>query len=167
MWGAVLVALALFQRATPRELWPLVCPTSAATSPSAAPWATSRPPDASARNCSCPRPQALVPDRGRPLRSHHPPSGGPSFAALRAAKEGPPTAYSEHALDVAAVAGLLAKAGIGQLEAYSTEIDHKLPGRRSLFADLVLNDPGADPGNYRRGGSGRIKSLRATPSGST
>ncbi|MGW2256149.1 hypothetical protein ACWCXH_39355 [Kitasatospora sp. NPDC001660] len=31
-----------------------------------------------------------------------------------------------------------------RLTAFSTEVEHALPGRRSLFTDLVLRDPGAD-----------------------
>ncbi|MGW6915584.1 hypothetical protein ACWGB8_17455 [Kitasatospora sp. NPDC054939] len=64
-------------------------------------------------------------------------------SALRPEKEGAAAVFSEHALDVAATAGLLAKGGIGHLVAFSTEVEHPLPGRRSLFADLVLRDAGA------------------------
>ncbi|MGE7437053.1 hypothetical protein [Kitasatospora sp. NPDC001175] len=69
---------------------------------------------------------------------------GAKLSALRQEREGSAAVFSEHALDVAAVAGLLARAGIGHLTAFSTEVEHALPGRRSLFADLVLCDPGTD-----------------------
>ncbi|KOV13300.1 hypothetical protein ADK60_29845 [Streptomyces sp. XY431] len=69
---------------------------------------------------------------------------GAKLSALRPEREGAAAVFSEHALDVAATAGLLAKGGIGHLGAFSTEFEHPLPGRRSLFADLVLRDPGAD-----------------------
>ncbi|WP_327072117.1 hypothetical protein OG196_00265 [Kitasatospora purpeofusca] len=69
---------------------------------------------------------------------------GTKLAAARPVQEKVAASYSEHALDVVATAGLLAKAGTGHLEAFSTEVEHRLPGRRSLFADLVLRDPGAD-----------------------
>ncbi|MEE1783020.1 hypothetical protein PUR71_08840 [Streptomyces sp. SP17BM10] len=69
---------------------------------------------------------------------------GAKLSALRPEREGSAAVFSEHALDVATVAGLLAKGGIGHLVAFSTEVEHALPGRRSLFTDLVLRDPGAE-----------------------
>ncbi|MEV0193131.1 hypothetical protein AB0I39_31945 [Kitasatospora purpeofusca] len=69
---------------------------------------------------------------------------GSKLAAVRPQRGKPSAAYCEHALDVVATAGHLAKAGFGHLTAFSTEVEHKLPGRRSLFVDLVLTDPGAD-----------------------
>ncbi|MGW2402465.1 replication-relaxation family protein, partial [Kitasatospora sp. NPDC001664] len=143
--GGVLAALALFQRATPRELWPLVLPHQRS--------------DRSVRDalgdlCDAGkvREKLTLPD-GRKLW-YLTPAGrrdattllpaGTKLAAARPVREKRAAAYSEHALDVVATAGLLAKAGIGHLEAFSTEVEHKLPGRRSLFADLVLRDPGTD-----------------------
>ncbi|MEV0538032.1 hypothetical protein [Kitasatospora sp. NPDC050463] len=69
---------------------------------------------------------------------------GAKLSALRPEREGSAAAFSEHALDVATVAGLLAKGGIGHLGAFSTEVEHQVPHRRSLFADLVLRDPGTE-----------------------
>ncbi|MEU1284530.1 hypothetical protein [Kitasatospora sp. NPDC005856] len=69
---------------------------------------------------------------------------GAKLAALRPERDGPSTAFSEHALDVVATAGLLARADIGYLEAFSTEVEHPIRHRRSLFTDLVLRDPGPD-----------------------
>ncbi|MFD4661513.1 hypothetical protein ACFWP2_38560 [Kitasatospora sp. NPDC058444] len=87
--------------------------------------------------------------RGHLPRDHDRPDGvrrpaGTKLAAARPRREKPSAAYSEHALNVAATAGLLAKAGFGHLAAFATEVEHKLPGRRSLFADLVLTDPGTN-----------------------
>ncbi|MBD0694778.1 hypothetical protein [Streptomyces sp. CBMA123] len=47
-------------------------------------------------------------------------------------------------MDVAATAGLLARARFGHLEAFTTEVEHPIPHRRSLFTDLVLRDPGTN-----------------------
>ena len=143
--GGVLVALALFQRATPRELWPLVVPGQRI--------------DRSVRDALGDLEEAGKVRRELTLRDGRrlwclTPAGrrdaaallpaGTKLAAARPQREKPSAAYSEHALDVAATAGHLAKAGFGHLSAYSTEVEHKLPGRRSLFADLVVTDPGAD-----------------------
>ncbi len=145
MRGRVLMALALFQRATARELWPLVVPTQRV--------------DRSVRDALGDleeagkiRKELTLPD-GRKLWCLTP-SGrrdaaallpaGSKLAAARPQREKPTAAYSEHALDVVAAAGHLAKAGFGHLTAFSTEVEHKLPGRRLLFADLVLTDPGTD-----------------------
>ncbi|MFI5534190.1 hypothetical protein ACIA8O_37210 [Kitasatospora sp. NPDC051853] len=68
---------------------------------------------------------------------------GTKLSALRPEREGAGAVFSEHTLDVVATAGLLAKAGIGHLEAFSTEVEHRLPGRRSLFTDLMVREPGA------------------------
>ncbi|WP_380286483.1 replication-relaxation family protein [Kitasatospora purpeofusca] len=145
MRGRVLMALALFQRATARELWPLVVPNQRV--------------DRSVRDALGDLEEAGKVRKELTLRDGRrlwclTPSGrrdatallpaGSKLAAARPRREKPSGAYSEHALDVVAVAGLLAKAGFGHLAAYATEVEHKLPGRRSLFADLVLTDPGAD-----------------------
>ncbi|MFF3597977.1 replication-relaxation family protein [Kitasatospora indigofera] len=139
------MALALFQRATARELWPLVVPNQRG--------------DRSVRDAlgdldeaGKVREELTLPD-GRKLWCLTPAGrrdaatllpAGTKLAAARPQREKPSAAYSEHALDVAATAGHLAKACFGHLSAFSTEVEHKLPGRRSLFADLVLTDPGAD-----------------------
>ncbi len=145
MRGGVLMALGVFQRATPRELWPLVLPHQRS--------------DRSVRDAlgdladaGKVREELRLPD-GRKLWCLTPAGrrdaaallpAGTKLAAARPVREKRAAAYSEHALDVTATAGLLARAGIGRLEAFSTEVEHKLPGRRSLFADLVLRDPGTD-----------------------
>ncbi|BFV54983.1 hypothetical protein KCMC57_up00870 [Kitasatospora sp. CMC57] len=73
---------------------------------------------------------------GRPRWGHH-----RVTASLADGGVGAPDGVADA---LAATAGLLAKAGGGHLAAYTTEVEHKLPGRRRLFADLVLRDPGAD-----------------------
>jgi hypothetical protein len=74
------------------------------------------------------------------------------LSALRPETDGPGTAFSEHALDVVATAGLLTKGGFGTLLSFSTEVAHALPGRGAQFADLVLREPGWGAG---AGGGGR------------
>ncbi|MFI9275253.1 hypothetical protein ACIGXM_31760 [Kitasatospora sp. NPDC052896] len=69
---------------------------------------------------------------------------GAKLSALRPERDGPSTTFFEHVLDVVATAGLLAHAGFGHLQAFSTEVEHAIPHRRSLFTGLVLRDPGAD-----------------------
>ncbi|MFJ4672720.1 replication-relaxation family protein [Kitasatospora purpeofusca] len=145
MRGGVLMALAVFQRATARELWPLVVPNQRV--------------DRSVRDALGDLEEAGKVRKELTLRDGRrlwclTPSGrrdatvllpaGAKLAAARPLREKPSAAYSEHALDVVAVAGHLAKAGFGHLAEYATEVEHKLPGRRSLFADLVVTDPGAD-----------------------
>ncbi|MFJ9777783.1 replication-relaxation family protein [Kitasatospora sp. NPDC101157] len=145
MRGRVLMALAVFQRATARELWPLVVPNQRV--------------DRSVRDALGDLEEAGKVRKELTLRDGRhlwclTPSGrrdaaallpaGTKLAAARPQREKPSAAYSEHALDVAATAGHLAKAGFGYLAAYATEVEHRLPGRRSLFADLVVTDPGAD-----------------------
>ncbi|MGW2542540.1 hypothetical protein ACWC5I_17105 [Kitasatospora sp. NPDC001574] len=141
----MLAALGLFQRATARELWALVLPHQRG--------------DKSIRDAlgdlddaGKVRKELTLPD-GRKLWCLTPAGrrdaavllpAGAKLAAARPVREKPTAAYSEHALDVAATAGLLAKAGIGRLEAFTTEVEHRLPGRRNIFTDLVLRDPGAD-----------------------
>ncbi|MFI5534195.1 replication-relaxation family protein [Kitasatospora sp. NPDC051853] len=145
MRGGVLAALGLFQRATPRELWPLVLPHQRSDR-------SIRDALGDLRDAGKVREELRLPD-GRKLWCLTPAgrrdaaallSAGAKLAAARPVREKRAAAYSEHALDVVATAGLLAKAGIGHLEAFSTEVQHKLPGRRTLFADLVLRDPGAN-----------------------
>ncbi|MEV0537220.1 hypothetical protein [Kitasatospora sp. NPDC050463] len=87
------------------------------------------------------------PCRARPFDGRPAGGGGPENPGRRvpaAPVYRPGTAFSEHALDVVATAGLLARAGFGHLQAFSTEVEHAIPHRRSLFTDLVLRDPGAD-----------------------
>ncbi|MFH8387099.1 hypothetical protein ACH4E7_40345 [Kitasatospora sp. NPDC018058] len=72
-------------------------------------------------------------------------AAGTKLAALRPERDGASAAFSEHALDVVATAGPLARAGIGHLGAFTTEVEHSIPHCRSLFTDLVLRDPGAKP----------------------
>ncbi|AUY53759.1 hypothetical protein [Streptomyces sp. CB01881] len=103
----------------------------------------------------------MVPDRGRPPRAALLPAGA-KLSAPRPEREGSAAVFSEHALDVAAVAGLLAKGGIGHLVAFSTEVEHALPGRRSLgdarrrvkTACSWAGSRGAVKGRYRRSETG-------------
>ncbi|MFD9598407.1 hypothetical protein ACFWA9_37380 [Kitasatospora sp. NPDC059973] len=143
--GGVLAALGLFQRATPRELWSLVLPHQRCDR-------SIRDALGDLRDAGKVRVELRLPD-GRKLWCLTPAGrrdaatllpAGAKLAAARPVREKRAAAYSQHALDVVATAGLLAKAGIGHLEAFSTEVEHRLPGRRALFADLVLRDPGAD-----------------------
>ncbi|MFI8085351.1 hypothetical protein ACIF6L_31740 [Kitasatospora sp. NPDC086009] len=138
----VMVALVLFQRATGRELWHLALPGQASDK-------STRDALLDLQDVGKARPDGWA--RGRKLwcltKAGHkeaarllPP--GTKLSTVR--EQGESAGYDEHALDVVATAGHLAKAGFGHLGAYSTEVEHKLPGRRSLFADLVVTDPGAD-----------------------
>ncbi|MGW4814317.1 replication-relaxation family protein [Kitasatospora cineracea] len=145
MRRGVLIALALLQRATARELWHLVLPHQKADK-------ATRQALVDLEAAGRIREELRLPD-GRKLwcltrAGHREAAGllpvGTRISALRPAKDGRAAAYSEHALDVAATAGLLARAGIGHLEAFTTEVEHAVPGRRALFTDLVLRDPGAD-----------------------
>ncbi|MFK0195865.1 replication-relaxation family protein [Kitasatospora sp. NPDC090308] len=140
----VLIALALVQRAIARELWHLVLPHQKADK-------ATRQALVDLEAAGRVREELRLPD-GRKLwcltrAGHREAAGllpaGTRISALRPDRDGRAAAYSEHALDVAATAGLLARAGIGHLEAFTTEVEHALPGRRSLFTDLVLRDPGA------------------------
>ncbi|MGW4808012.1 replication-relaxation family protein [Kitasatospora sp. NPDC004272] len=141
----VLIALALLQRATARELWHLVLPHQKADK-------ATRQALVDLEAAGRIREELRLPD-GRKLwcltRSGHREAtallpAGTRISALRPERDGRAAAYSDHALDVAAIAGLLARAGFGHLEAFTTEVEHVVPGRRSLFTDLVLRDAGAD-----------------------
>ncbi|MFD7732167.1 replication-relaxation family protein [Kitasatospora phosalacinea] len=145
MRRGVLIALALLQRVAARELWHLVLPHQKADK-------ATRQALVDLEAAGRIREELRLPD-GRKLwcltRAGHREAtallpAGTRISALRPARDGRAAAYSEHALDVAATAGLLAKAGIGHLEAFTTEVEHAVPGRRSLFTDLVVRDPGAD-----------------------
>jgi len=141
--AGVLVALALFQRCTAREIWFLACAGQRCDR-------AVRDALLDLRDAGRVREELRLPDgrklwcltaAGRREAAALLPAGA-KLSALRPEREGSAAAFSEHALDVAAVAGLLAKSGIGRLGAFSTEVEHALPGRRSLFTDLVLRDPG-------------------------
>ncbi|WP_195911422.1 replication-relaxation family protein [Streptomyces kaniharaensis] len=140
----VMVSLALFQRATGRELWHLVLPRQRNDR-------ATRDALGDLQAAGRVREELRLPDNrklwcltaaGRREAAGLLPAGA-KLSALRPERDGPGTAFSEHALDVVATAGLLARAGIGYLEAFSTEVEHAIPHRRSLFTDLVLRDPGA------------------------
>ncbi|MFJ6141229.1 hypothetical protein [Kitasatospora sp. NPDC092286] len=119
------MALALFLRATARELWPLVPPHQRSDK-------SIRDAPADLKTVGRVREELRLSDgrklwclttAGRREAATLLPAGT-KLAALRPAKEGPSTAYSEHALDVAAVAGLLARAGIGHLAAFTVMKAH-------------------------------------------
>ena len=149
-----MAALGVFQRATARELWPLVLPHQRG--------------DKSIRDAlgdlddaGKVRKELTLPD-GRKFWCLTPAGrrdaaallpAGTKLAAARPVRDKPTAAYSEHALDVAATAGLLAKAGIGHLEAFSTEVEHRLPGRRvARPGDRAGRPDAAGPaGTGRRG----------------
>ncbi|MFE2415172.1 hypothetical protein ACFXDE_43325 [Kitasatospora sp. NPDC059408] len=140
----VLVSLALFQRATSRELWHLVLPQQRNDR-------ATRDAIGDLEDAGRVRQELRLPDgrklwtltaAGRREAAGLLPAGA-KLSALRPERDGPGTAFSEHALDVVATAGLLARAGIGYLRAFATEVEHAIPHRRSLFTDLVLRDPGA------------------------
>ncbi|MFE5587909.1 replication-relaxation family protein [Kitasatospora sp. NPDC056531] len=140
-----MVSLALFQRATGRELWHLALPRQRNDR-------ATRDALVDLQVAGRVREELRLPDNrklwtltaaGRREAAGLLPAGA-KLAALRPERDGPGTAFSEHALDVVATAGLLARAGFGHLRAFSTEVEHAIPHRRSLFTDLVLRDPGAD-----------------------
>ncbi|WBP91942.1 replication-relaxation family protein [Kitasatospora cathayae] len=139
------MSLALFQRATARELWHLVLPGQRIDK-------ATRDAIGDLEDAGRVRQELRLPDgrklwcltaAGRREAAALLPAGT-KLSALRPERDGRAAAFSEHALDVAATAGLLARAGFGHLEAFTTEVEHAIPHRRSLFADLVLRDPGAD-----------------------
>lgn len=141
----VLVSLGLFQRATARELWHLVLPGQRNDK-------ATRDALVDLEAAGRVREELRLPDNrklwtltaaGRRETARLLPAGT-KLSKLRTERDGRATAYSEHALDVVATAGLLARAGFGYLEAFSTEVEHPIPHRRSLFTDLVLRDPGSD-----------------------
>ncbi|MGA5824290.1 replication-relaxation family protein [Kitasatospora sp. NPDC094028] len=138
------MSLALFQRATARELWHLVLPGQRNDK-------ATRDAIGDLEDAGRVREELRLPDNrklwtltaaGRREAAGLLPAGT-KLSALRPERDGPGTAFSEHALDVVATAGLLAKGGFGHLGAFTTEVEHPIPHRRSLFTDLVLRDPGA------------------------
>ncbi|MFJ9448230.1 hypothetical protein ACIRRH_41410 [Kitasatospora sp. NPDC101235] len=139
------MSLALFQRATGRELWHLVLPGQRNDK-------ATRDALVDLQAAGRAREELRLPDNRKlwtPTAAGHREAAallpaGTKLAALRPERDGKAAAYSEHALDVIATASLLARAGIGHLTAFTTEVEHKVPHRRSLFTDLVLRDPGAD-----------------------
>ncbi|MFE4397924.1 MULTISPECIES: replication-relaxation family protein [Streptomycetaceae] len=141
----VLVSLGLFQRATARELWHLVLPGQRNDK-------ATRDALVDLEAAGRVREELRLPDNrklwtltaaGRREAARLLPAGT-KLSKLRTERDGRAAAYSEHALDVVATAGHLARAGLGYLEAFSTEVEHPIPHRRSLFTDLVLRDPGAE-----------------------
>ncbi|MFF2147801.1 hypothetical protein [Kitasatospora sp. NPDC058190] len=135
-----MVALALFQRATGRELWHLALPGQACDK-------ATRDALLDLQDAGKARPDGWA--RGRKLwcltRAGHKEAAGflPPGTKLSTVREGESAGYDEHALDVTAVAGHLTRASHGSPLTLTTEARHPVPGRRARYADLVLCDPGA------------------------
>ncbi|MFF2080564.1 hypothetical protein ACFVXG_38100 [Kitasatospora sp. NPDC058162] len=137
-----MVALVLFQRATGRELWHLALPGQASDK-------ATRDALLDLQDAGKARPDGWA--RGRKLwcltKVGHKEAARllPPGTKLSAVREQAPSAgYDEHALDVAATAGHLTRAGHGSPLTLTTELRHPVPGRTARYADLVLRDPGAD-----------------------
>ncbi|MDH6107852.1 hypothetical protein P3T36_006311 [Kitasatospora sp. MAP12-15] len=137
----VLVALALFQRATPRELWHLVLPGQRSDR-------AVRDAVLDLRDAGRVRQDGRA--RGRKLwcltkAGYKEATGllppGTKVSVLRPDEQS--AGYDEHALDVAATAGYLVRAGHGSPLTLTTEVRHALPGGQDRYADLVLREPGA------------------------
>ncbi|ARF83192.1 hypothetical protein ACIG0C_30005 [Kitasatospora aureofaciens] len=135
-----MVALVLFQRATGRELRNLALPGQACDK-------ATRDALLDLQDAGKARPDGWA--RGRKLwcltKAGHKEAAGflPRGTKLSTVREQERAGYDEHALDVVATAGHLARAGHGSPLTLTTEVRHAVPGRPARYADLVLRDPGA------------------------